>query len=129
MGSALSTEGLRAARAYHRRREAARRDAREAHRQERLAAVRRAIRDLAPGEPALSAVYLFGSILQPGRFRERSDVDVAVDCDDPAAESRFWRALEDALDGPVDVRPRTGAVAAAVEHGGECVYVRGDSCP
>lgn len=124
MGSAPSTEDLGAAREYHERRDAARRDAREARRQERLAAARQAIRDLAPGEPALRAVYLFGSILQPGRFTERSDVDVAVDSDDPAAESRFWRALEDALDVPFDVRPLSGAVATAVEHGGECVYVR-----
>lgn len=129
MGNALSTEDLRAYRAYHEKRETSRREARERLRLERLAAARRAIRDLAPREPALRAAYLFGSILQPGRFRERSDIDVAVDGDDPAAESRFWRALEDALDVPFDVRPRTGAVAAAVEHGGECVYVRDISRP
>ncbi|MCP3956655.1 MAG: hypothetical protein GY719_02265 [bacterium] len=129
MRAALTSEDLHAARAYHLRREAERRDARERRRQERLAAARRAIRELAPGEPTLRAVYLFGSILQTGRFGERSDVDVAVDSDDPAAESRFWQALEASLDAPVDVRPRSGAVAAAVEHGGERVYAREDTRP
>jgi len=129
MAAVLSSEDLRAARAYHRQREAARRDAREARRRERLVAARRAIRELAPGEASLRSVYLFGSVLQPGRFSGRSDVDVAVDCDDPAAESHFWRALEDSLGSSVDLRPRAGAVAAAVEHGGERVYAREDPRP
>ena len=127
MTTILSAEDLRAARAYHQQRDNARRAAHEGRRRERLAAARQAIRDLAPREPTLRAVYLFGSILRPGRFRRRSDVDVAIDSDDPAAESRFWRALEETLDMPVDVRPRTGAVAGAVEHGGECVYEREDA--
>lgn len=129
MPTALSSEDLRAARANYDKREAARRDAREARRRERLAAARRTIAELAPDEPALRAVYLFGSILQPGRFGARSDVDVAVDGEDPAAESRFWRALEDALDAPVDVRRRSGAVASLVERGGERVYAREDRRP
>ncbi len=126
---ALSAEQLSASRAFHRHRDGVRRKAREARRRERLAAARRAILDLAPGEPTLRAVYLFGSVLRPGRFSDRSDVDVAVDSDDPAAESRFWRALEEALELPVDLRPRTGAVATAVEHSGERVYAREDPRP
>ena len=129
MPTVLSSEDLRAARADYDRREATRRDTREALRRKRLAAARRAIAELAPGEPDLHAVYLFGSILESGRFGARSDVDVAVDCADPAAESRFWRALEDVLDVPVDVRPRSGAVASAVEQGGERVYARQDPRP
>ncbi|NJL28815.1 MAG: hypothetical protein HC897_13445, partial [Thermoanaerobaculia bacterium] len=100
------------------------REAREQERLERLEAARRAIRELAPAEPTLLAVYLFGSVLQPGRFHESSDVDVAVDSDDPAAESRFWGALEARLECNVDVRPRTGTVAFAVETSGEKVYER-----
>ena len=126
MSTALSSEDLHAARAYYDRREAARREARETRRRKRLADARRAITELAPGEPGLRAVYLFGSVLQSGRFGARSDIDVAVDCDDPAVESRFWRALEEALDAPVDVRSRTGGVASAVEYGGERVYARED---
>lgn len=129
MPATLTPEQLRASRAYHQQRDAARREAREKRRLERLAAARRAIGELAPGERSLRAVYLFGSVLQPGRFTRRSDIDVAVDSDDPAAESWFWRALEDALDSPVDVRPLSGAVAFAVEHGGERVYAREDTRP
>lgn len=124
MKAVLSSEDLEAARAYHRRQESLRRQAREARRRERLAAARKAIGDLAPAEPSVRGVYLFGSILLPEQFAERSDLDVAVDGDDPAAESRLWRALEEALDMPVDLRPLSGAVARAVQHGGECVYAR-----
>lgn len=124
MVTALAPEDLEAARAYHRQREERRASEREARRTERLAAARRALAELAPEEPSLRAVYLYGSILQPGKFGERSDLDVAVDSDDPAAESRLWRALEDTLDLPVDLRPLAGKIAKIVERGGECVYAR-----
>jgi len=129
MKTVSTAEELEPFRTYHRQREATRLAAREARRRKRLDAARRAIRELAPQEPAIRAVHLFGSVLEPGRFRASSDLDVAVDADDPSAESRFWRSLEDALDGPVDLRPRTGAVARAVGQGGECVYEREDPRP
>ncbi len=53
MGYVLSTEDLRAARAYHRQREASCRDARETRRRDALATARRAIEELAPGEHGL----------------------------------------------------------------------------
>lgn len=74
--------------------------------------------------PAIRAAYLFGSILQPGQFHEASDVDVALDCDDLEVETPFWRALEDDLKRNVDLRPREGAVARAVEAYGEKIYER-----
>jgi predicted nucleotidyltransferase len=104
---------------YHRRREEERFREREALRQERLERVRAAVALLAPRFPAVAGVYLFGSILQPGRFPASSDVDVAVDCTDLEEESRFWRSLEEALEWTVDLRPRRGGVARAVETYGE----------
>lgn len=124
MTTPWTDDDLRASRAYHERREREQREAREKLRLERLEAARRAIRELAPREPSLLAVYLFGSILQPGHFRESSDVDVAIDGDDPVAESRFWRALEERLEWNIDVRPRRDAVAFSVETSGERVYER-----
>ncbi len=80
-------------RAYHARRLAARLAERESLRQRWLLAAREAIRRLAPAEPSSRAAYLFGSLVRPEPcFTERSDIDVAVDCADPEAESRFWRA-------------------------------------
>ena len=112
---------------YHARREQARRDEREALRGKVLEQARTAIRRLAPRFPAIRAVYLFGSVLAPGRFLPDSDVDVALDSDDLQAETPFWRGLEDALRRNVDLRPREGPVALAVEDSGEQCYERKSS--
>ena len=113
----------------YRRRERERWRLREDLRQQVLGQVRTAVARLAPREPAVGAVYLFGSLLQPGRFRPDSDVDLAVDCDDLEAESRLWRALEQELERDVDLRPRRGAVARAVATSGELGYAREASRP
>jgi predicted nucleotidyltransferase len=111
-------------RQYHARREAERGAQRENLRQARLADARAAICNLAPTFPAIQAVYLFGSIMQRGRFTPQSDIDVAITCDDVAVESHFWRALEEALEWNVDVRPFQHPITQAVSDYGECVYER-----
>jgi predicted nucleotidyltransferase len=120
---------LTQARRYHARRETQRQQRREMMRQKRYRQVTRAIRRLAPTYPAIRAVYLFGSLLQPGHFGPRSDIDVAVAGDDPTIESYFWHSLETSLDCNVDLRPYQGTVAWAVNTSGECVYVRKVSPP
>ena len=110
----ISSRDLAPYREYHARRDRERLARREALRQECLSTAKAAIR----------AVYLFGSVLQAGRFTEGSDIDVAIESDDLESESRFWRALEEALRRDVDLRPREGGVARAVEAHGECVYER-----
>jgi len=117
-------QGLLQARRYHVRQERLRRQERERRRLQRYTSVRAAVEQIAPAHPAVQAVFLFGSLVQPGRFTSRSDVDLAVDCDDLAAESRFWQALEATLQIDVDLRPRRGAVARAVDSQGECIYER-----
>jgi predicted nucleotidyltransferase len=112
------------AREYHLKREKERRQERENRRQAQLEEVRAAIQAIAPTYPQIEAVYLFGSIVQPGRFGRDSDIDVALVCDEVAVESRFWRALEESMQWQVDVRPLTGAVATAVALYGEQVYAR-----
>lgn len=111
-------------REYHAQRERDLREEREALRREALDRARAAIRRWAPSFPAIRAAYLFGSILQSGRFHKLSDVDVAVDCDDLETETPFWRALEEELERNVDLRPRVGPIAAAVEEYGELCYER-----
>ena len=111
-------------REYHAQREQARREEREALRREVLEEARSAIRRLAPGFPAIRAVYLFGSVLVQNRFWQGSDVDVAIDCDDLRTETPFWRGLEDALRRNVDLRPHEGVIARAVETSGERCYER-----
>lgn len=111
-------------REYHARRDRARRQEMEELRLQVLEQAKGAIRETARGFPAVRAVYLFGSVLRPGRFRPDSDVDVAVDCDEIEVETPFWRALEERLQRNVDLRPRLGAIARAVETGGELCYER-----
>lgn len=111
-------------REYHARRERERQEERESLRQDVLERVRRSVQTHAPHFPAIRAVYLFGSLVQPGRFTPGSDVDLAVDVDDIREETPFWRALEEDLERNVDLRPRTGAVARAVESYGELCYER-----
>ncbi|MCL4869387.1 MAG: nucleotidyltransferase domain-containing protein [Anaerolineae bacterium] len=111
-------------REYHQQREAARLAARESLRQERLAAAQMAVRQIAPQFPSLVQVYLFGSIVQPGRFTQYSDIDVAVVGLDPAEETQFWRLLEQQLQWAVDVRPCVGPIQQVVYQDGKKIYVR-----
>ena len=120
----MDEAALQPFREYHARRDRELRQEREALRLGVLERVRDAVRRSAPRFPAIQAVYLFGSLLQPGQFRPDSDIDVAIDCDDVEVETPFWRMLEDALERDVDLRPRIGAVARAVEQGGELCYER-----
>lgn len=108
--------------AYQEGRRRARLEEREELRRERLEAVRAAILEAAASDPAIREVYLYGSILAPGRFGEHSDVDVAVSADDVESESRLWRELERRLGWSFDVRPLAGPIVRAVEEEGERVY-------
>lgn len=120
----MNEAALRPYREYHSRRESELRAQREALRLNVLAQAREAIRRAAPGFPGLRAVFLFGSILKTGRFHSGSDVDVAIDCENLETEHPFWQALEAALERNVDLRPRVGPVAQAVEDYGELSYER-----
>ena len=114
-------------REYHARREAEQLQQREMLRHSRLEATRTAIQQLTPTHPAIQAVYLFGSIMQIGRFTIESDIDVALVCDDVAVESEFWRQLEATLEWDVDVRPFQHPITQAVSDYGEIVYERESS--
>jgi predicted nucleotidyltransferase len=111
-------------REYHARRDEESRDERESLRLLALTETRAAIRRRAPEFPRIRAVYLFGSVVQPGRFHAASDVDIAVDSEDIAVETPFCRALEADLKRDVDLRPLKGPIARAVEDSGEKVYER-----
>ena len=125
----MNEAALRPYREYHAQRERKLRKEREELRLRVLEQTRTAISRLAPDFPAIRAVYLFGSILAPGRFHPGSDVDLAVDCDAPEVEAPFARAVEGILERDTDLRPRKGAVARAVETSGERCYERQVSDP
>jgi predicted nucleotidyltransferase len=115
---------IEAARAYYHQREAQKRVQRESERQRWLQNVRQVVVHLAGRYPEVQRVYVFGSLLQPGRFQRDSDIDIAVVCESLERESAFWRALERTLERDVDMRPLTGAVAEAVAQTGELIYER-----
>lgn len=115
---------MEAVRQYHRQRDAKRQLKSEADRLTWLTRTRDTIMRLAPDYPEIERVYLFGSLMQPGRFRPDSDLDVAVLSSTVEAESVFWHALEQALQRDVDVRPYVGAIVDAVAWFGEQVYER-----
>ncbi len=124
MTSKPDSAAIQAAKEYHHRRNAQMREQREAHRQEWPRRVQIAISALAPNFPAITQLYLFGSIVQPGRFRVDSDIDVAVESRSVEMESEFWQALEQSLQRNIDMRPLAGPIAQAVEAYGAKVYER-----
>ncbi len=117
-----------AAKAYHAQRAAKRLQARERLRLGKLAAIRTAIKQIVPAYPMIQAVYLFGSVMQNGRFTTKSDIDIAIQCNPQNAclpiETELWRKLEEAVQWEVDLRPYTPPLTQAVANYGECVYAR-----
>jgi predicted nucleotidyltransferase len=115
-------------REYHAQREAERRQQREGLRLEMLGRIREAIGQLAPDFATIQAVYLFGSVVQPGRFNTHSDIDVAIRSERVGdwleAESTFWRKLEEAVQWGVDLRPYEPPITQAITDYGECIYAR-----
>ena len=99
---------------YHQQRNARLYQERETLRQTMLVKSRAAIGQLGPQFAAITAVYLFSSIMQPGHFTPHSDIDVAVTVSEIAVETPFWRALEQALAWDVDVRPYIPPITDAV---------------
>lgn len=67
----------------------------------RLAAYRRLREALGKLLPPGSEVWVFGSLLKPGRFREYSDIDIAV-AGLPAGRSEAW------LQGELELRLERG---------------------
>ncbi len=117
---------IKAARDYYYQREAFRWEERELMRRQWLKRVRKFVGCYAPRYPAIRRVYLFGSLLQPGRFGANSDIDMVVDSDSLESESAFWRILERNLQRNVDIRPMTEPIIEILAHGGEQVYERED---
>ena len=73
---------------------------REQLRQETLVALRAALRALLPSQ----RVIVFGSLVHPGRFHAKSDVDIALfDSPSELSEYRLQAELEERLRRPVDI--------------------------
>ncbi len=98
---------------------------REAARQEAMAAVLSIIPSIAAGIPSMKRVYLFGSVVENGRFHKNSDIDLAVEGATAKAYFEFWRQAEAALpEWMIDVRDITPAslFANRVRQTGQLIY-------
>ena len=80
--------------------DAERLEKRERLRAQTIESLREALRQVLPGQ----AVYVYGSILRPGQFHARSDVDLALVAE-PVGRSvyRVQADLETVLRRPVDL--------------------------
>jgi uncharacterized protein len=52
----------------------------------------------------VSRLFIFGSLVNPGRFRPDSDIDVAVEWKQKGDYFGLWRELEEAIGRDVDFR-------------------------
>ena len=121
----VMTIDLEECRKNFRQRLALAQDQREALRQQARHAAIEAIRAVAPAYPGITQIYLFGSVTQPGRFSDRSDVDIAVAGTDGAAYFALWNDLERACpDWLIDLREinQPGHFTDTVRHLGELIY-------
>lgn len=101
--------------------------AREKQREQAKQAARNAITTVMSGYPMVQRVYLFGSVVQPGAFRNNSDIDVGVEGADMALCLDIWRDLEKETSGwQFDVRPLESeeSFSDRIRQKGELVYER-----
>ncbi|ASC72511.1 hypothetical protein XM38_034690 [Halomicronema hongdechloris C2206] len=108
-----------------RQRTANQRAAREALRSQVHEAIVAAILEVVPAYPAITQIYLFGSITQPGQFRHHSDIDIAVAGTDAATYFALWRDLETAYPNQaIDLREinQPCHFADIVRQTGELIY-------
>ena len=99
--------------------------ARETLRQQAREGAIAAILEVITAYPDVAQVYLFGSVIKPGQFRQHSDIDIAVVGTDAASYFALWRDLEAAYPNYViDLREinQPGHFADAVRRTGEIVY-------
>ncbi len=103
--------------------EAARRA--EEKRKAALAALRRALAEVAPGF-AVEKIYLYGSLLTPGRWRHGSDVDLAVEGGLGFDEMLcLWCELDRKLPYEVDLKKLGGLpFAEKIKREGLVIYER-----
>jgi len=98
---------------------------REAARKNALRAVRAAAPAIAAKFPAVTAAYLFGSIVRPGAFRPDSDIDIAIEGGSAEDYFTLWRELEEALPNWfIDLRdlPPNNRFTERVRNTGEKIY-------
>ncbi len=120
----IESNTLALSKQYHRHRAALLQDKQKRYQQQWLIQVKKIVPPLATQYPAIERVYLFGSLLHPEQFSERSDIDLAIQCDDIVIETPFWRQLEQSLGRDIDLRPLDGIIKTIALTEGKLLYER-----
>ena len=98
---------------------------REARRKKALKEIKAVIPVILTKYPTINTVYLFGSVLQSGRFRADSDIDLAIEGSTAEDYFALWRDLQEALsDWFIDLRdlPPDTLFTQRVYETGEKIY-------
>ncbi len=123
----LSDEELQTYRATFRARQQQQYAERETAREVALRAARERIPPLLVRWPSIQRAYLFGSVLRPGAFHQRSDIDIAIEGVPGACYFEVWHVLEAALpEWFIDLRDMEAAplLADLIQQTGELLYER-----
>ncbi len=123
----MSAEELQAYRTSFRARQQQQFAEREAMREAALHAARERIPPLLTRWPGIQRAYLFGSVLRPGAFHRRSDIDIAIEGVPGACYFEVWQVLEAALpEWFIDLRDMEAAplLADLIQQTGELLYER-----
>lgn len=72
-------------------------------------------------------VYIFGSIVKEGKFRENSDIDIALKGKVKEDYFLIWSELEEELNEGVDLRIlNSGVTSQIIKKEGKSIYERGN---
>jgi len=125
--SLLSPEVTKKYRQAFKQRQQQRFEAAENRRLQAKQAAHKAIHNILVHYPSIRRVYLFGSVLTPGAFKDSSDIDVGIEGADMALCFDIWRDLEQAAPTwRFDVRPLEpeDPFSKRVRQRGELIYDR-----
>jgi predicted nucleotidyltransferase len=125
--SLLSPEAINKYRQTFKKRKQQQFEAAENRRLTAKQAAHKAVHNITIRYPSIRRIYLFGSVITPGAFRDSSDIDVGVEGADMALCFDIWRDLEQAAQPwPFDVRPLEAEdpFSERVRQRGELIYDR-----
>lgn len=77
--------------------------------------------------PEVKKAYIFGSIMKEGKFREDSDIDIALEGKVKEDYFLIWSELEEKLNEGLDLRILdSGVTSQIIKKEGKLIYERGN---
>lgn len=77
--------------------------------------------------PEVKKAYIFGSIIKKGKFREDSDIDIALEGKVKEDYFLIWSELEEKLNEGLDLRILdSGVTSQIIKKEGKLIYERGN---